>query len=189
MKLLSIVFCAALALTGPLSAQAPNLAAMASQHEAMQVLSWMDGRWRGTAITQTPTGEHRVTQTERIGNFLGGTIKVVEGRGFNADGSVGFNAFGVISYDAATKAYVFRSYALGRAGTFNISPIPGKRGYVWVIPAGPISIRYTATIENGKWHEVGDRIVPGKEPIRFFDMLLTRVGNSDWPGAGAMKPR
>lgn len=189
MKLFYVLPCVALALAAPLSGQASDPGAIASQREAMQVLSWMDGRWRGTAVTQTPSGEHRVIQTERIGNFLGDTIKVIEGRGFNADGSVGFNAFGVISYDTAAKSYAFRSYAQGRAGTFTISPVAGKRGYVWLIPAGPMSIRYTATIENGKWHEVGDRIVPGKEPVRFFDMVLTRLGDSTWPAAGAMTPR
>ena len=189
MKPFPILACVALAVSAPLSAKISDQAGIASQREAMRVLSWMDGRWRGQAVTQGPGGEHKVVQTERIGNFLDGTIKVVEGRGFNADGSVGFNAFGVISYDPATKAYTFRSYAQGRAGTFTISPIAGKPGYVWEIPVGPMTIRYTATIEEGKWHEVGDRISPGAEPVRFFDMMLTRVGDSDWPEAGALTPR
>jgi hypothetical protein len=28
--------------------------------------------------------------------------------------------------------------------------------------------------------------MPGREPIRFFDMQLVRVGNTDWPAAGAV---
>jgi len=40
-------------------------------------------------------------------------------------------------------------------------------GYVWEIPAGPATIRYTAVIKNGAWREVGDRIVAGKDPELF----------------------
>jgi hypothetical protein len=166
------------------TAQAVDPAMIEAERAAIAKLGWMDGTWRGPAVTQSPGGEHKVTQTERIGNFLGGTIKVIEGKGFNPDGSVGFNAFAVISYDPATKAYTFRSYAQGRAGTFSI--VPQGTGYVWEIPAGPATIRYTATLENGKWHEVGDRVVPGQAPQRFFDMQLTRVGDTDWPAAGGM---
>ena len=60
-------------------------------------------------------------------------------------------------------------------------------GYVWETPGGPNAIiRYTATIKDGTLHEVGDRIVEGKAPMRMFDMVLKRVGDTDWPGAGAI---
>jgi hypothetical protein len=158
---------------------------IATQQAAMAKLAWMDGQWRGPAVTQAAEGEHRVTQTERIGNLLDGTIKVVEGRGFNPDGSKGFNAFGTISFDPNSGKYEFRSYAQGQAGTFVMTP--GVNGYVWEIPAGPqMTIRYTATLVGGTWTEVGDRIVPGRPPSRFFEMNLKRVGDSAWPGAGAM---
>ena len=111
-------------------------------------------------------------------------MKVVEGRGYNEDGTVGFNAFGVISYDPDTKVYKMRSYAQGHAGDFVFTPTTD--GYVWEIPAGPMTIRYTAVIKDGTLHEVGDRIVPDKEPVRFFEMTLKRIGNNDWPAAGAI---
>lgn len=128
-----------------------------------------------------------MTQTERIGDLLDGSVKLLEGKGFNADGSVGFNAFGVISYDAAAKTYSLHSYAQGREGSFCLQPT--ATGYVWEIPAGPITIRYTATLKDGVWNEVGDRIIPGKPPQRFFEMNLKRVGDSDWPRAGSMQPK
>jgi hypothetical protein len=37
--------------------------------------------------------------------------------------------------------------------------------------------------------EVGDRIAPGQDPVRFFDMNLKRVGDTDWPAAGAISPK
>jgi hypothetical protein len=161
---------------------------MAAQREAMAALSSMDGIWRGPAWTLQPNGEKRhITQTERIGPFLQGTVKVIEGRGYLDDGGVGFNALGIVSYDPVKRAYNMRSYALGRAGDFNFKPKPD--GYVWEIPAGPATIRYTATIKDNTLHEVGDRIVGDRPPVRFFEMTLKRVGETDWPAGNAVPPR
>jgi hypothetical protein len=167
----------------------PDPAALtAAQRTAMLRLAFMDGVWRGPASTVLPSGEkHNVTQTERIGPFLDGAVKVIEGRGYNADGSVGFNAFGIVSYDPDAQSFSLRSYAQGQAGDFPLTPT--EDGYTWEIPAGPMKIRYTAAIKDGAWHEVGDRIMPDKEPVRFFEMNLTRVGDTTWPAAGAVNPQ
>jgi hypothetical protein len=151
----------------------------------MRPLARMDGIWRGNAWTILRSGEkHAITQTERIGPFLDGSIKVVEGRGYDADGKVSFNAFGVISYDPATKAYALHSYAQGRAGDFPL--VPNTDGYVWEIPAGPMKIRYTAVIKPDTWREIGEYISPGKDPVQFFEMNLKKVGETVWPAAGAI---
>jgi len=104
-----------------------------------------------------------------------------------ADGTVGFNAFGTISYNPATRVYTLHSYAMGNVGDFALNRTAD--GYTWEIPAGPMTIRYTAVIKDGTWREVGDRIVPGKDPVRFFEMILKRVGDTNWPGAGAISPK
>ena len=161
---------------------------IAAQREAMIPFASLDGVWRGAAWTILPSGQkHTITQTERLGPFLDGSVKVMEGRGYDADGTVTFNAFGTISYDPATKAYTMHSYAMGGAGDFVLTRTAD--GFVWEIPAGPMTIRYTAVIKNGAWREVGDRITPGKEPFRFFEMNLKRVGDTDWPAAGAIPPK
>ena len=76
--------------------QRPEPAALISaQRQAMQPLAFMNGIWRGPAWTILPSGEkHAVTQTERIGPFLDGTVKVIKGRGYDAEGKLSFNAFG-----------------------------------------------------------------------------------------------
>lgn len=160
---------------------------IAAQQQAMAKLSFMDGIWRGTAWTMLPSGEkHTVTQTERVGPFLDGSVKVIEGRGYEADGTVSFNAFATISFNPATDGYTLHSYAMGNVGDFVLTPTAD--GYVWEIPAGPMTIRYTAVVKDGTWKEVGDRVVPGQEPIRFLEMDLTRVGDTDWPAGGAVAP-
>jgi hypothetical protein len=184
----SVIFAAAL-LAPAAGADEPTPAALIqAQRDALRRLAYMDGIWRGPAWTLLPSGaRHEVTQTERIGPFLDGAVRVIEGRGYDAAGKVGFNAFGTIGFDPATKGYVLHSYAQGRVGDFPLRPTDD--GYVWEIPAGPATIRYTAVVKDGTWREVGDRVVPGKEPVRFFEMTLRRVGDTDWPAAGAVPPR
>jgi len=158
---------------------------IAAQRKAMAPLAYMDGVWRGTAWTILASGEkHTITQTERIGPFLDGSIKVIEGRGYETDGTVSFNSFGIVSSDPVKQTYSMHSYAMGRSGDFVFTPTAD--GFVWEIPAGPMTMRYTAVVKNGEWREVGDRIMPGKEPVRFFEMNLKRVGDSEWPAAGAI---
>jgi hypothetical protein len=76
---------------------------------------------------------------------------------------------------------------MGNVGDFVMTP--AADGYAWEIPAGPMTFRYTAVIKDSTWHEVGDRIMAGKDPVRFFEMNLRRVGDTDWPAAGAISPR
>ncbi|MFT3880291.1 MAG: hypothetical protein QM703_11595 [Gemmatales bacterium] len=164
-------------------------AMLGPQREAMKKLAHINGVWRGPAWTILPNGQkHHITQTERIGPFLDGTLKVIEGRGYEPDGRVTFNAFGVISYDLQKKQYMMRSYAQGYSGDFELKM--NETGYSWEVPAGPgMTIRYAATIKDGVWKEVGDRIVKDKEPVRFFEMELKRIGDSDWPSAGTIPPK
>ncbi len=165
---------------------APTIAA---QREALKPLAAMNGLWRGDATTVLPNGERRtVTQTERIGPFLGGTLKIIEGRGYDSNGKLAFSAFGIVSFNPATQLYSLRSYAHGRQGDFPFSPTAD--GYTWDVPAGPGAvIRYTATIAGSRLREVGDRIVGSEAPTRVFEMTLERIGDTDWPEGGAIGPR
>lgn len=181
------ILCSAMVLAVGASAQGqPDPRALiAAQQQAIAPLAFMDGEWRGTARTTLPDGsKHVITQTERVGSFLDGAVKVVEGRGYDADGTVVFNALGVVYFDQARKVLRFQTHAMGRAGDYSFTPTAD--GFVWEIPAGPATVRYTATIKGGKWHEVGDRVMPGAPDARFFEMTLQRIGDSPWPAAGAV---
>ena len=185
-----LLITALLCLAVPAFAQAPPNAdsLLMVQRAAMQKLSFMDGVWRGPASTTMPSGQkHLVTQTERIGPFLSGAVKVIEGRGYDSKDSVAFNAFGIVSYDVAKKGYTLHSYAMGMAGDFVFAP--ADSGYTWEIPAGPITIRYTAVVRRGKWREIGERVVPGGDSVQFFEMNLVRVSDTKWPDVGAIPPR
>lgn len=188
---ITFICCIALALAVPLPASAqqhPDPAQLiAAQREAMAPLAMLDGVWRGTATFTRPDGTtHVAPHTERIGPFLDGSIRLIEGRSYKPDGSVAFNALAILSYDPATRTYNFRSYAMGHANDFPFRPTAD--GFVWETDAGPAKIRYTTVIKDGAWHEVGERIVPDQPPVPFIELKLHRVGDSDWPAAGAIGP-
>jgi len=200
MKRLMTVAVAATVLGGAMlgAAASPTMAAAkaaqngeardgATRKAAMAKLAFMHGEWRGPAGGINPDrSRFAVTQTERIGPMLDGDILVIEGRGYNPDGTTGFNAFAVISWDAETDAYEIRSYARGHAGAFPLTLT--DNGYVWQVPAGPGTMRYEADVTDTTFHEVGDFVMPGLPPQRAFEMTLTRLGDTDWPGADPVSP-
>jgi hypothetical protein len=179
-----VAISAALICSQPAYAQPmePPAQRIAAQRAAMAPLALLDGIWRGTATTVLPNGKkHEITQTERVGSFLDGSVKIIEGRGYEADGKVSFNALGVISFNPATKVYTMHSNAQGYTGNFVITP--AADGFSWEIPAGPMVMKYKATVKDGVWHETGDRVMPGHEPVRVFEMKLKRIGDTTWPAA------
>ena len=165
---------------------APDVAArLRAQREALDPFAMLDGEWRGDAWTLKPDGSrHELTQTERIGPMLDGSVRVIEGRGYESDGSVGFNALAILSFDPDKKALSMRSYAQGRSGDFPVKLTSG--GFQWEMPVGPATIRYSVTIEGDSWHEIGEYLVPGQEPRPILEMTLTRLGDCAWPAAGAV---
>lgn len=181
-----MILACALMLGAPAAAhaQGADTAAIAAQQAAMARLAPMRGVWRGPAVAHAAQGEIRMTQTERVGSFLDGTLTLVEGKAYLADGTVGFRAFGVISYDPATKRYWTASHAQGRSGRFELRLT--ENGWSWEVPAGSATIRYVTRFEGDKWIETGDYVAPGQPPRRFFEMTLTRVGDTDWPEAGGV---
>jgi hypothetical protein len=161
-----------------------------AERAAMAPLKTMAGIWRGKASMTLPSGRKTtITQTERVGPFLGGSVMMMEGRGYDANGTKRFNALGIISYDPAKKAYTMRAYAQGHAGNFPLTLT--DHGFKWDIKAGPATMHYTATIKQSTWHEVGVRELPNGKQVKFFEMTLKHVGDTDWPGAGAVpfKPK
>lgn len=155
----------------------------------MAKLGFMRGVWRGRATGALPDGtRYTVTQTERMGPMLGGDVVVIEGRGYRDDGTTGFNALGVVSWNPDTQSYELRSYAQGRAGTFPLELTP--TGYIWSIPAGPgATIRFTATVTDKHWREIGEYVAADKPPVKTFEMNLDRIGDTDWPLGSPVSPR
>lgn len=183
---LLFIFCLSLLFPQLISAQQQSAKELVeAQRSKLSALKAMDGVWRGTAWTILPDGKKlELVQTERIGSMLDGAVKVVEGRGYDADGKVVFSAFATITYDTAARQLSMHSCAQGRVGDFKLELM--EKGYAWEIPGGSAKIRYVAAISDGKWLEYGERVVPDQKPFRFFEMSLTRLGDTDWPASGAV---
>ncbi|WP_260484287.1 DUF1579 domain-containing protein [Sphingomicrobium flavum] len=182
MKKLVIALATALAVPAAATAQDPQSAALlAEQTERMKAFEWQEGLWRGDATFQTPNGPFEMVQVERVGPFLGGSVKIVEGRGYDKDtGEAVFNALGIIKWHNELGEYRFHTFAQGRSGVYPVELT--ETGYNWWIEAGPMTMRYETTFTDGVWHEVGYRIMGDAEPVQFFEMKLRRVGDNDWPG-------
>ena len=161
---------------------------LAAQRTALRPLAALDGLWRGSARIQGMDGKwQELTQTERVGATLDSTVRLIEGRGYDADGKPVFHALATLGYNTRQKAYQFRSYARGEVGDFEFAPTDS--GFVWEVKTPLFTMRYTATVRDGRWREVGDRVVAGREPVRFLEMDLRRIGDTDWPAGGAVPPR
>jgi len=151
-------------------------------------LSFMFGEWTGIAkgvgYNATP---FEVKQTERVGPMLDGAVTVIEGSGFSTSGEMSFNAFAIVSYDKKRNEWEIRSYTNGYVGTFPFEP--KEDGYVWSTPAGPDAVmRYTAQFEGDIWREIGEYVPTSGEPRKTYEMTLKRIGDTDWPSAGAVVP-
>ncbi len=160
-------------------------ARMAAQSEAMSALAFLDGEWRGTARAEESPGEMR--HTERVGTLLDGTIRLVEGRAVDSAGKTRFNAFAIISYDPVKRTYSMRSHAMGYAGDYPLTVRPD--GFSWSHPAGAdATVRYTATVKDGEWHEVGERVAGDAAPVKTVELRVRRIGAGGW-SQGAVPPR
>lgn len=191
MRLSVLSAIAALLLAGPAMAQqdpAAMAARVEAQKAAMAPLSLLDGQWRGTGWIRDRSGATtHIIQTERIGSMLGGSVKVIEGRG-TEDGALAFNAFAVVSYNPDKKTYSMRSYANGQEVDVAFEARPD--GFVWSMPAGPGgTIRYTTVIKDGAWTEIGEYVPTGGKGIQFMQMDLKRIGDTAWPSEGFVPPK
>lgn len=172
------------------TATAPSAVAQISSHagaetlEAMSRLEMMVGEWTGTSTTQMgPRGEQTVNVTERASRHAGGEVLVVEGRGWrevDGDEQVVHDAFGAITWDAATDTYRIRSYRAGQGWVDADIQIDGKQvGWQFESPGG--TLRFTADYSTpDRWIEVGE-IERGGEWRQFLRMELDRVETSPAP--------
>ncbi|WP_373488121.1 DUF1579 domain-containing protein [Blastomonas sp.] len=162
-------------------------ALIAEQRAAMARVGWMDGVWRGTVSSSGPEGDIELVQTERIGALAGGTVRLIEGRGYHADGGLAFNAVAMVTYDPAADEYVMTSTARGMTARpwFKAT----AEGFNWGIETGAVSISYFARHQDGVWTEEGFMAFAGQPKRRFLTMRLERVSDTDWPGVGTVGPK
>ena len=161
-------------------------AAISPARQAMDRLAMIDGEWRGTATYWRGGEALEVVHTERVGTMLDGSVRVIEGRSYLPDGSSPFNAFAVVSFDAQSGGYMMRSYTLHGAGDVEMDV--SENGFSWSIGEGARAVEYVATIDGDHWIETGYRKGSDGEKVKFIEMDLRRVGETDWPAGDPVSP-
>ena len=140
---------------------------------AMKKLSFLAGDWQGSGWAMGPDGQkHSFNQTETIRPGLDGVIMTVEGIGMT-NGSNVHHAFAVISADIENKNYNFQSFLFnGRGGNFT-GTMPNDSTFVWEIPNPNAPMKYTITVSDGTWKEIGEMKRADKW-TQFFEMTLSK---------------
>ena len=143
---------------------------------AMKVLPPLEGRWEGAGwIRMGPGDPVRFIGEERVESRLDGRLLVVEGLHRTPDRSkVVHHAFGVFSWDESAKRYRFDTYVANRGGGDHHARMEGS-ALVWEFGAGNgPKRRFTITVENDQWKEVG-HVQRGDDWVQFFEMTLNRM--------------
>jgi hypothetical protein len=148
----------------------------------MQPFEFLVGQWEGPAWYMAPNGERvDVIQTEDVFPAAGGHVLVVQGTGYlrQADGTPGevaFEAFGVLSYDPATRTHYVDAFRDGQHIRTEATPI--ESGFDWGFEAQGRRVRYEMRRDaEGRWVETGHVMVAPERWVPFVEMTLGRVGS------------
>ena len=166
------------ALVGWAGAAAAQVPPPTEQLAAIDRLAPMVGDWRGSGwIQMGPDQRREFSQTEAIRETTGGTTILVEGRGTaQVEGHeiVVHDALAVISFDAATGAYRFSSHT-ARGDHHDTQVALAEDGsMVWGFDTPRGKVRFTITIVDATWHEVGAFSPTGEQWTPFLEMTLKR---------------
>lgn len=149
--------------------------------DAMKKLSWLAGRWHGTAtVTQGPGGNvMEVDQSEDVRFKVFDTVLLIEGTGRQAGqgdkpGEVIFEALAVVSFDAATKKYVMR--ALSGQGSVDPQIEVMDKELIWSFEVPGGQVKYHIKLDGqGQWVETGEfSRDEGATWMKFIDLKLKR---------------
>jgi hypothetical protein len=166
-------------------AQAGPSKRVLAQQEAMKALAFLDGEWRGPSKLLRKDGWKPMVQTERAGTMLDGTVRMIESRGYEADGRQSYNALAIISYDPESKSYSMRSYSSGRSGDYPVDV--AANGLAWEIVSSPqTTVRYEAVVKNGVWTQTATRVPAKGEPEKYVEFSARRMRGGAWPAGGAL---
>lgn len=167
---------ATLLISHPLPGQAPP--DPGPTIEAMGKLSFLAGRWEGGGWFQMGPGpKEEFTQSEVIEPKLDGAILLVEGIGTSkADPEKRVHhAFAVIAYDPEAGEYRFSSFVAGRP-PLSVRASVGENTFTWEFqPQANINLRYTITVKDGTWHEIGEYSADAEAWHQFFEMTLNKL--------------
>ncbi len=159
------------------------LADAADQRVRMEKLSLFLGEWEGTSwIQRGPEGAAaRSRSTELVESRLDGLVYIVEGKHYSLDegreDELNLHALAVLSAKPDGEGYDWRTHThSGHGGTFD-AEVDGEGRFIWRIEHPQAGLmRYTITLTETTWTEVGERTTDGGTTWhQFFEMNLEKV--------------
>jgi hypothetical protein len=175
----SLALAALTLVNAPLSAQmdpqAP--ARIARAKAALAPLANLVGEWEGPANAMVGRGQSRTfTQHELVEWGSMGTAMIVRGTGRSTEpanaGAIEFEATAIIWVNEETGAIQMRTHRDGRSVELDVEVRPDTIIWGFAVPGG--RIRYTIAFTATSWHEVGEFIRDGGQPIKTMEMRLAR---------------
>lgn len=160
------------------TAQAPPNAA--AGREAMKKLSKMIGYWEGDAtVTLGPNQVHKVRQYEHVQSKLDGNLLLIEGtgreKGTNGPGKTVFQAMAICNFDPISKSYKFHAFRDNGMSTIATAEVTDT-GLIWGFEDGRGGkVRYTITLSEDTWSELGEYLIDGQPPRKIFEMKVKRI--------------
>lgn len=157
-------------------------APVAAQRDAMKMLDFLVGEWKGEGWMEFAPGQRRTFRgTEVVQNRLEGLLLTVEGlhrgqTGGNAEEVTVHNAFALVSYDGQAKRYRLQAYT--SRGNYEDAEAKVTDGQlVWGMKVPQFGdVRYTVKRDDkGRWFEIGEVSEDGKTWRKFFEMTLEPV--------------
>jgi hypothetical protein len=145
---------------------------------ALAPYAMLVGTWDGDA--RASVGRDRwvsVAQHEEVEWHSFGTVLLIRGTGRGTElankGEVVFEALATIWYDAEQDKVRMRTHNDGGSVEPSLEVRPDT--IVWGFPVQGGRVRYTIAVKDGTWHEVGEYLRDGGQPVRTVDMRLTRT--------------
>jgi hypothetical protein len=159
-----------------MTGQTPRTPDLRAQHEAMQRLAFLVGKWSGEAKL-FPLAQTAVTLgwSEDAQYKLDGLLLEIEAKGWNeTDHKTIRQALGFVSYDDFTRTYRMRTFNDGRYLETDLSLLDGENGFTWGFEIGDIKTNSVLRMNAGEWTEVHHMTVGSQPDRKFMEVRVSR---------------
>ena len=166
-----------------LAAAPPASERVAAQREAMAALDDWAGEWAGEGWAWIGPGrKHTFTMEETVAPRLQGLVLLIEGQGMSEDPETGemvvsHDALAIVDFDPDAGNYRLHHHTMdGRSGVADLHRTASGLRWGFRDAQRDGEIRFTITLEDDRWHEVGEFSRDGGETwLQFLEMELERV--------------
>ena len=149
--------------------------------DAIQKISFLTGTWKGAGWIQMGPQKSTFNQTENISAKMNGTIIQIDGQGKDQQKPdvIIHQAFAIISYDNENSKYLMKAFRGDGEQVDAEAKLIDDHSFQWSFSSAMTGqIKYTITVLNNKWTEIGEMSRDGgKDWSKYFEMILDKQTN------------